>query len=351
MNRFNKKNNGNPRPTIKDVAELAHVSPATVSMVLNNRPESISQATREAVLKAVAELNYRPNQLARGLVTRKTGTIALIIPDNTNLFFGAVSNAVERAASAAGYSVIVANSNNSVDMNTHYLQMFADRLTDGILVTQSEFPDPLDTRRWQRMARDLHVPIVLMDRAPLDSSFDYVGMDQFECGYLATKHLLDFGHRAIGCITGPLCLGILSERLEGYRYALEEAGIGYDQALVNEGELQLSSGVNSLSCLLGKNVSAIFAFNDMIAYGIYKEIRNYNLRIPEDISVVGVDDLVFSDIIQPPLTTVVQPIDGMAAAAVARLAELIREPASPKLPPQVHKPILKVRGSTRRIKR
>lgn len=350
MKRFNKKDASPPRPTIKDVALRANVSPATVSMVLNKRPETISQATREAVLKAVEELHYRPNQLARGLVTKKTGTIALIIPDNTNLFFAAVTNAVERAADALGYSVIIANTNNSIRLSTHYLNLFADRMTDGVIVAQSEFPDPAETRLWWETAASLHSPVVLIDRAPRDARMDYVGMDQFACGYMATKHLLDYGHTCIGCITGPLSISILSDRLDGHKFALEEAGIDVDPSLVIEGELQLASGVESLPYLLGKQVTAIFAFNDMIAYGIYKEIRNYNLRIPEDISIIGVDDILFSDIIQPPLTTVVQPIDGIAKAAVHRLIDRIKPPSSPPTPPTVLKPILKVRGSTLRLR-
>lgn len=339
------------RPTIKTVAARAKVSPATVSMVLNNRPEPISEATRQAVLKAVEELNYRPNQLARGLVTRKTNTIAFIIPDNTNLFFAAMVNAMEKAAKELGYSVVIANTNNDAAMNEHYLHLFADRMAEGIIVAQSDFTSPEDNQRWLKMTGDLHAPIVLVDRVVKGTSLDYVGLDQFEGGYLATRHLLDMGHRRIGCVTGPLVLSILAERLEGYRYALEEAGVDYDASLVFEGELQLTTGVAALPYLLGKSVTGIFAFNDMIAYGIYKEIRNYNLRIPDDISVVGVDDIVFSDIIQPPLTTVVQPIDAIARAAVARLVEIIKEPAAANQPPQVLKPMLKVRGSTKKITR
>jgi LacI family transcriptional regulator len=316
-------------------------------MVLNNRPEAISELTRQAVRLAVKELNYRPNQLARSLVTKKTNTIALIIPDNTNLFFAAVSNAVEDAANALDYSVIVANTKNSPRMNAHYLRLFADRMTDGIIAAQSEFASLRETEECVRLLQNLHLPIVLVDRIFKGAALDYVGLDQFEGGYLATRHLLDLGHRRIGCATGPLTLSSLNERLEGYRSALEGAGIAYDPSLVHEGELQLASGAGALPHLLGKNVSAIFAFNDMIAYGIYKEIRNYDLRIPNDLSIIGFDDIVFSDIIQPPLTTVAQPIAAIAGAAVRRLAEIIRNPGSPRGEPQILKPLLKVRGSTR----
>lgn len=334
------------RPTIKDVAKLAGVSPATVSIVLNNRPESISKETREAVHKAAAELQYRPNLLAVSLVTKKTNTIALIIPDNTNLFFGSMSNAIEMATTARNYSLIYANTNNSFDMSLHYLRLFSDQLVDGIIIAQSEFDNPESTIKFVEAIRESHPPIVLVDRVSQDSDIDYVALDQFEGGYLATTHLINLGHKVIGCVSGYSRISTMQERLRGYHFALEEAGITFDPDLVYEGELQLETGIDALPYLLGKNVTAVFAFNDMIAYGIYKESRSYNLEIPKDLSIIGFDDLAFSDIIAPPLTTMEQPINAIASAAVDRLIELINNPAQSVKESKVLRPTLKVRGST-----
>ena len=337
------------RTTIKDVANRAGVSPSTVSLVLNKRPVPISQTTRDAVIRAAKELHYRPNQLAVGLVTKKTNTIGLIIPDNSNVFFACYSNKIEIAASRMGYNIIFGNTNNDTKKTLEYLQIFADRGVDGIILTQSEFSSAEETERCLTIVRELPIPVVLIDRVPTGSTEEYVILDHFEGGYIAFKHLLDMGHRRIGCITGSMTLSSVAERLDGCKKALAEAGIPYNPALTYEGDLQLQTGVEALPYLLGQNVTAIFAFNDMIAYGIYKELRNYKLKIPGDLSVVGFDDIFFSDIIQPPLTTVAQPLGEMAEAAVLRLLDIINGNTHPEDVSQIFRPVLKVRGSTRRI--
>ena len=339
------------RATIKDVAKLAGVSPATVSLVLNNRPVSITPGTRQAVTQAAETLNYRPNQLAVGLVTKKTNTLGLIIPDNSNLFFAAYSNGIELAASKRGYNVIFGNTNNAYEKSLHYLEIFADRGVDGIILAQSEFPNPGETQRCLDVIRDLRVPVILIDRVFRDTPLSCVVLDHFQGGYIATKHLIDLGHRRIACVTGPMGLTSCIDRLAGYRKALEEAEIPYDPTLLYEGNLQMESGIEALPYLLGKQVTAIFAFNDVTAYGLYKEMRSYNLRIPEDISIIGFDDIYFSDIVQPPLTTVAQPLEEMAQQVVAQLVAAI-EPHSREAEEQktcVFQPILKVRGSTRKL--
>lgn len=339
------------RATIKDVARLAGVSTSTVSLVLNNRPVAISQQTKDAVHKAALELRYRPNQLAVGLVTKKTNTLGLIIPDNSNFFFAAYSNGIEISASRLGYNVIFGNTNNSAQKSIHYLSIFADRGVDGIILAQSEFSSPDDTRRCLDFIGDLKTPVILIDRVFKQSAMDYVVLDHYEGGYIAARHLLDLGHKRIGCITGPMELTSCIERLEGYKQALSDGGIEFDPTLLYEGNLQMDSGATALPYLLGKSVTAIFAFNDMTAYGIYKELRNYNLKIPDDLSVMGFDDIFFSDIIQPPLTTVEQPLGDMAQEVVQRLVRDIEHPAQTPSGEigKVFHPVLKVRGSTRKI--
>jgi len=337
------------RTTIKDVANKAGVSPATVSLVLNNRPVPIPQRTKDKVISAACELHYRPNQLAVGLVTKKTNTIGLILPDNSNLFFATYTNKLEAAASKMGYNVIFGNTNNSIEKTLEYLQMFADRGVDGIILMQSEFNSKKKTDSCLAAIKELPIPVLLIDRVPTDSASGAVILDHFKGGYLAVKHLLDLGHERIGYITGSSSLNLMVHRLNGCKEALAEKGIPFDPALVFEGDLQLTSGINALPYLLGQNVTAIFAFNDMIAYGIYKELRNYQLNIPDDLSVIGFDDLIFSDVIQPPLTTASQPLEEMADAVIERLVNLIEErPVEPNTT-RVFAPVLKVRGSTKRL--
>lgn len=337
------------RTTIKDVAKLAGVSTSTVSLVLNEKPVPISAATRAAVLEAANTLNYRPNQLAVGLVTSKSNSIGLIIPDNSNPFFASLSNYIEKEANQNGFSVILGNTNNDPKSTRNYLQIFADHQVDGIILAQADFTTPEESEECMKLIQELRTPVVLVDRVYKDLNIDCVLVDQVAAGYLATHHLLELGHRKIGCASGPLGLGNCSNRLAGYKKALEEFGIDFDPALVYEDNLNIECGIHALPSLLGHNVTAIFAFNDLIAYGIYKESRNYSLSIPEDLSVVGLDDIFLSEIIQPPLTTVAQPIALTADIVVKKLLDLMLPSSSHVHTPKILQPTLKVRGSTRRI--
>lgn len=337
------------RTTIKDVAKLAGVSTATVSLVLNEKPVPISAATRSAVLEAAKTLHYRPNQLAVGLVTNKSNSIGLIIPDNANPFFASLSNYIEKEANQNGFSVILGNTNNDPKITRDYLRIFADHQVDGIILAQADFATAEESEKCMNLIHELRTPVVLVDRVYKDSNIDCVLVDQIMAGYLATHHLLELGHRRIGCASGPLGLGNCANRLIGYKKALEEFNVPFDSTLIFEDNLNIECGIRALPSLLGRNVTAIFAFNDLIAYGIYKESRNYNLNIPADLSVVGLDDIFLSDIIQPPLTTVAQPIAETADIVVQKLLDLMLPSSSNTHNPKILQPTLKVRGSTRRI--
>lgn len=337
------------RATIKDVARLAGVSTSTVSLVLNEKPVPISASTRAAVQEAADSLNYHPNKLAVGLVTSKSNSIGLIIPDNSNPFFASLSNYIEKAANQNGFSVILGNTNNDPKSTRNYIQIFADHQVDGIILAQADFATPEESEKCMNLILDLKTPVVLVDRVYKDLHIDCVLVDQVEAGYLATRHLLELGHRRIGCASGPLGLGNCSNRLIGYKKALAEFDIPFNPALIYEDNLDIDCGIHALPSLLGHNVTAIFAFNDLIAYGIYKESRNYNLSIPDDLSVVGLDDIFLSEIIQPPLTTVAQPIAQTADIVVKKLLDLMLPSSGPIHNPQILQPFLKVRGSTRRI--
>lgn len=338
------------RVTIKDVARQAGVSTSTVSLVLNNKPVSISQETRNAVLAAARELNYRPNQLAVSLVTQKSKTLGLIIPDNSNLFFAQLSKHIETAVNAAGYTLIYGNSNDSVRTDLHYLHIFGDRGVDGIIISPSAFGTPDEYWSCLSFIYSLKLPVVFIDRSMEESNLPSVLPDNFTGGYIATRHLLDQGHRVIGCCTGPANLNSSEQRLNGYRKALDEYGIPFNPTLIYQGDFSTESGQKALPYLLGQNVTAVFAFNDMMAFGIYKEMHSYNLSIPGDLSIVGFDDIFFAELIQPPLTTVAQPIAEMAAEVVKTLVSQIETPSREiNAVPKTFSPVLKVRGSVRKI--
>lgn len=333
------------RTTIKDIAKAAGVSPTTVSFVLNNKPVSISKETRDKVLKAVEELHYRPNQLAVSLVTNTTNTIGLILPDSSNPFFAALSNQIETKLRQHNMTVIIGNTNGDPSITRKYLRLFMDRRVDGIVLAQMDFEDPGETAKCQDLINTFDIPIVYVDRTSNNLTNYSVMVDQVSIGYLATKHLLDMGHTQIGCASGSINLKVNSGRYKGYQKALSERGIPANPDLLFCDSLSIECGRKALSYLLGQNVTGVFAFNDMIAYGIYKECLSYNISIPKDLSVVGVDDISFSDIIQPPLTTVSQPIIQIADYAVKGIMTLINSPGE-TLETNVLSPLLRVRAST-----
>ena len=311
------------RPTIRDVARQAGYSIATVSLVLNNKKVSIPQATREKILAAAQALDYRPNQLAVGMVTKRTRVLGLIIPDNSNMFFADLSKAIEVAAWRAGYGVLYGNTNNDPQRDLAYMQMFTDRQVDAIVFARSASLLRGDGERGLQFIHNSAIPFVTVDRQLPGSDTPAVLLDHFKGGYMATRHLMDLGHIRIGCYTGPQDLVSSSERLEGYRAALAEAGIPYDPTLLFEGDYQLGQEREAFRHLLNRGVSAVFAFNDVMASGLYREAREAGLSIPEDLSIVGFDNIPFCDILQPPLTTVSQPITEMGACVVDVLVNLL----------------------------
>lgn len=336
------------RATIRDVAKKAGYSISTVSLVLNNKNVSIPQSTRDKVLAAVKELDYRPNQLAVSMVTKRTNVIGLIIPDNSNMFFADLSKAIEVAARRAGYNLIYGNSSNDSGHDIEYMRMFTDRQVDGIIFAKSASICAEDDIRAMQFIRNSKVPFVSVDRELRGNNIRSVLLDNRKGGYLATRHLLDLGHQKIGCVTGPLDLMSSRERLEGYRDALREFHVPYREELVAEGDFQMASSEKLVQKLLKHHITAIFSFNDMMAYSIYQTLAQRSLRIPQDISLVGFDDLWLSAFLQPPLTTVHQPVEEIGQKAVAALVSAMNgETDGPQnciLMPSLH-----VRASTCRI--
>lgn len=340
------------RATIKDVAKKAGVSSATVSLAINQKKSRMSEETRAKVLAAARELNYFPNRMAVGLVTKKSRTIGLILSDMANLFSAEMANGIVSEARKHGYQVIIqVNANDTRSHDISYLDIFMDNGVDGVIFPRSAIINEDNMKNGYDIITDAGIPVITLDCAIEGMNSRAVLVDQQLGGYLATRHLIEYGHTKIGAISGSANYESSASRLKGYQQALEEAGIGYCPDLVYESNYRLEGGIEALPYLLGKGVTAIFAFNDMIALGVYKAIRNYGLSIPKDISIVGFDDIFISDVLEVPLTTVHQPIEEIGRRALTELLELINHgPGEGELEQVVFKPILKVRASTRRIK-
>src|SRR5512139_688597 len=321
--------------TIREVAEFAGVSYATVSHVINNT-RVVSPETRQRVLDAMAELNYRPNALARSLRQGKTNTLGLVLPDSANPFFAEISRSIEDEAFNKGYSVFLCNTELDTQRELFYVDVLSKKQVDGIIfVAAGDQADSLDF-----LARE-GMPVVMIDRNLPNVQVDAVLPNHQLGGFLATQHLLRLGHRRIACIAGPSSITPSAERITGYRNALEQADIPYDEKLVIRGDYHSQSGMDITHSILQMDPSptAIFALNDLMDLGALRAAAEAGCSVPGDLAVVGYDDLELSQFTNPPLTTIAQPKKEIGLQAVSLLVERIsqnnRPPRRLVLPPEL----------------
>ena len=309
------------RTTIKDIANYTGFSVTTISLVLNNKANKIPETTKNKIQDAVKKLNYHPNQLAVGLVKKRTQTIGLIISDVSNTFFSMLAKGVEDTCRQCGWNLILCNTNDEHERDMSYIQVLADRGVDGILFCMARDSNQEKTQESLNLLKKQKMPFVMIDRHIEASECSSIIVDHMQGGYSATKHLLELGHRKIGCVTGPNNLQDSMERLRGYQKALSEWNIPYDDSLIFEGRYDRESGFAAAEYFILKKATAVFAFNDMSAYGVYSSLKQHGLKIPEDISLVGYDDIFFSKLLDVPMTSVRQPIYEMGVSGVKQLME------------------------------
>jgi DNA-binding LacI/PurR family transcriptional regulator len=322
--------------TIRDVAARAGVSVATVSRVVNRSPHRVHPATRRRVLAAVRALGYDANIIAQGLKKRSTRTVALIVPDISNPFFPAIARGIEDAARARGYAVLLCNTYEDLDRERAYLTLLGQRMVDGV-VFATVGSNTAHLRALRREGR----PVVLVARDVEGLRIDTVLVDNFRGEFEATRHLLALGHRRIAHIAGPTALHVAAERRRGYLEALAAAGLRRDAALIAEGDFAASGGRRAVGALLarGARFTAVVCANDLMAIGAIEALRAAGRRVPDDVAVVGFDDITFASLVSPALTTVAQPKYRMGQLAMERLLQLMngsdRRPRQTVLAPQL----------------
>lgn len=325
--------------TIKHVAARAGVSFTTVSHVVNGtRP--VSDQVRSKVEAAIAELGYVPSGVARSLRVRATGTLGLLLPNASNPYFAELARGIEDHAERNGYSVILCNSDDDIDKQLRYLRVLLERRIDGLIVatvaSDAAFAEAL---------ANLRVPLVLVDRSLDGVDADQLRVDHEQGAYLATRHLLELGHRRIVCIGGPASTQVAQLRAAGYQRALAEAGI--EAKAVVDCPFTSPAGHAAAQTLLSAELrpTAIFAGNDMIALGVLRAAAERGLQVPQQLSVVGFDDIEVSRYLHPALTTVGQCIGQLGEQVAARLLERIRTPGL-AVSQQLIEPILVLRESS-----
>ena len=314
--------------TISDVAKRAGVSPVTVSRVINE-VSNVKPATREKVRQAIDELHYLPNVAARSLRSKRTKTLALLVPDITNSFWTTIARGVEDEAQKGGYSVLLCNTDEDPKKQQLYQNVIISQRVDGVIIT----PYDSDARNLSRL-RDLKIPVVVLDRRIDGWDVDSVSGDSISGAQSLVEHLIGLGHRRIAIISGPVSTSTAEDRVSGYRMSLAEFGLQEDPRYIKFGEFREFSGEDLAYQLLDENPrpTAIFAANNAIAIGVIKAVNKRGLRIPQDIALVCFDDLPNLSMVFPFLTVVAQPAYEIGAHAAQLL--LSRLEAGDVLPPR-----------------
>ncbi len=331
--------------TIYDVARAAGVTAATVSNVLTGKG-AVSAKTRQKVQRAIADLGYQPNMLARGLATRQTHTIGLVLPNIANPFYPEIALEVEFTAREHGYSVFLCNTCNDEDLGRTYLRQLANRQVDGVII----MPGGLSLDDLAAAARG-NLPIMLCNWEEREGlpALPMVGVDFFEAGCVAARHLLALGHRRMGVVADTsVPYTRHSERVAGFAATMAAAGIVWDPALLRAGDSTIASGYQAVQslCALPEPPSAIFCTNDLMALGALEGAQAGGIPVPERLSVIGLDDIAISAYTHPPLTTVAIPKRAIAAEATALLLRGLGGGGAPAAQAVQHPATLVERRST-----
>jgi LacI family transcriptional regulator len=324
------------RPTLTSIARRLGVSTATVSLALNGQPR-VAAATRARVQALAERLHYTPDFLARGLVTRRTGVIGLVIADLGNSYFARLARKVEDAVRARGFDLILASTDEDPAAEDRVLRMMLQRRVDGVVLTSTAS----STHRLRRLG----LPLVLLGRVPAGVRADAVAVDNEAGGYLATRHLLERGHRRIAIVTGPASLSDVRGRFDGYAAALRERGIAVDKRLVVAGRFTEESGRAAMHRLVRHRPSAAFVCHNQMLIGALRAARELGLRVPRDLALVGFDEVEWADLVDPPMTMVEQPTQALAAKAVNLLVDRIHG-ARGRAARLLVEPVFRVRASS-----
>ncbi len=297
--------------TIKNVAEQLGLSVTTVSLVLNNKGD-IPECTRSRIKQVAEDMGYRPDYMARSLVTGKSHIVGVLIPDISNQFFAETVRYLQIELNHYGYDIILCNSEERMDNDIRYIEWLSGRRVDGLVLTLSAQSMQKENReKMQRVLDGVKIPYVFLDRY-YQSDAPKILVDNVDGGYRVTKYLLDCGHTNIGVITGPMSLNSSANRLEGVQKAMAERGIALSEENVVNLAYDMDSGRLGAEKLIPRGVTAIFCFNDLQAYGVFAYVNELGLSVPNDVSIVGFDDIFYSSILETKLTTVRQHIRQMA---------------------------------------
>jgi LacI family repressor for deo operon, udp, cdd, tsx, nupC, and nupG len=303
---------------MSDVARLANVAPATVSRVLS-QPHLVSEETQRKVLKVIEELNYQPHMIARQFRKKETKTILVVVPDIARPFFSQVLKGIQHTAIESGYRVILGDTENNIEREGEFVDLLFQRQADGMILLTAR----MDKERIEQISRQFPTVLACEYFDGLDIST--VSIDNISAARKITEHLINIGHTKIAHITGPMNVVLSRDRLKGYRQAMEIHDLSIDATFIQEGDLSLECSYNQMIKLLSLKSppTAVFVYNDEMAIGAIKAIKDSGLKVPEDVAVVGIDNLEISSIVEPHITTIDQPKYEIGKKAMELLVQLI----------------------------
>lgn len=313
--------------TIKDIAEELNLHHTTVSRALRNHPD-VNAKTREAVLKAVEKYNYIPNSFAKSLRSAKSRTIVVMVPAVKNFFFSEVLGVISNLAFKEGYSVMIYQSNEEVEMELQNLAAIMENRVAGLIVSVANIRE--NQEKYQQL-ENLGIPVVLFDRCFEGTSFSRVQIDNYQGAIEATKYLIELGRKKIGFYRGLPGNPVFEDRFKGYMEAMRANGLPVEQEFVFEGGIQLEHGIELIHKLSKQDEKpdALLCVVDMVALGVIAGSRELNINVPGDLALVGFDNEPAGRIIRPELTTVSQPVERVGAAAFDLLHARINNSKAP----------------------
>ncbi|RUT31588.1 LacI family transcriptional regulator [Paenibacillus zeisoli] len=307
-------------PTIKDVAKKANVSIATVSRVLNNLT-GYSDKTKQKVLRTIEEMGYQPNMIARGLINKRTRTIGVLFPNVSSSFSSALLHGIEEFAYNHNYSVVVCNTDEDGKRTLKCLQVLREKQVDGIVFASELLKD-----EYYKVLEAIQIPVVLVSSETNYPGVPYVKVDDRVAAYEATEYLIHKGHKRIAMIGGTKGDPIAGvPRVEGYMKALKDHGIPCMEEYIAYGDFGFASGCSAMEELLKRSLdfTAVFAASDEMAIGVLSVAARRGIRVPDELSVIGYDNVELAEMVVPPLTTVNQPLNEMGSNACEKLIDMI----------------------------
>ncbi len=328
--------------SIKDVARKADVSTTTVSHVVNHT-RFVSDKVRSAVEDAIRELGYVPSAVARSLKSNTTKTIGMLIPNCSNPYFAEIVRSVEDRCFGAGYTLILCNTDDDPHRQGAYLQVLSEKRIDGMIIISTGADKDLLS-----FLQGLPIPTVLLDREIDEANCDLVETAHLQGGMMATDHLIGLGHRRIACLAGPADLNSSAQRIEGWRTALDRSGLSAESAdLLWHSDFSSQGGFSSMQSILASSLAptAVFVCNDLMSIGALSAAHEAGVRVPQDLSLIGFDDIELARFASPALTTIAQPKQRIGIVAVDMVLERIQG-GRVKARQVILQPQLVVRNST-----